>query len=173
MEFSLEKSIEVLERTPGVLMQLVQNISPEWTSENEGGESWSVYDIIGHLIHGEQTDWMVRLNIILFKEDKRFEVFDRNAQFANSKGKSLGKLLEEFCLLRKENLQKIISLHITETDLDKKGIHPEFGEVNAAQLISTWVVHDLNHIAQISRVMAKQYKKQVGPWIQYLSILNK
>ena len=174
MNFTLEKSIEILERTPNVLAAMLQNISAEWTLNNEGGQTWTVYDIIGHLIHGEKTDWIPRAAIILSeKPDKTFEPFDRLAQFEASKGKSLTELLDEFKILRKNNIEYLRSIKLTGKDLEAKGFHPAFGEVTLSQLLSTWVVHDLNHIAQISRVMAKQYKAAVGPWIEYLSILQK
>jgi uncharacterized damage-inducible protein DinB len=173
MNFNTEKSIEILERTPNVLIAMLQNISADWTTNNEGGESWSVYDIIGHLIHGEKTDWMPRAEIILSENpDKRFELFDRFAQFEASKEKSLVQLLDEFKILREKNIELLRSKKLTEKSLEEKGIHPAFGEVALSQLLATWVVHDLNHIAQISRVMAKQYKSAVGPWTAYLKILQ-
>jgi hypothetical protein len=173
MNFTLEKSIQILERTPNVLDAMLRNISTDWTLRNEGGESWSAYDIIGHLIHGEKTDWIPRAQIILSeKPDKKFEKYDRFAQFEESKGKSLSQLLYEFKILREKNIEILHSLNITDKDLQEKGIHPAFGEVTLSQLFSTWVVHDLNHIAQISRVMAKQYKPDVGPWTEYLKILQ-
>jgi hypothetical protein len=173
MNFTLEKSIQILERTPNVLDEMLQNISTDWTANNEGGESWSAYDIIGHLIHGEETDWIPRAEIILSKNpDKKFKKFDRFAQFEESKNKSLEQLLAEFKKLRIKNIEILRSLNITDEDLKAKGIHPFFGEVSLSQLLSTWVVHDLNHIAQISRMMAKQYKEDVGPWIEYLKILR-
>ncbi len=165
MNFSLEKSIEILERTPNVLNAMLQNISVEWTLNNEGEQTWRVYDIIGHLIHGEKTDWITRAEIILSeKPDKTFEPFDRLAQFDESNGKSLTQLLDEFKILRKTNIDHLRSKQLTDKNLEEKGIHPAFGEVTLSQLLSTWVVHDLNHIAQICRVMAKQYKTEVGPW---------
>lgn len=173
MDFSIEKSIEILERTPQVLTALLQDISLEWTSVNEGGETWSVYDIIGHLVHGEKTDWMPRTMIILSKKaDKRFEPFDRFAQMQQGPAKTLSALLEEFSLLRKNNIDDLRAQKITAADLAATGIHPAFGEVTLRQLLATWAVHDLNHIAQISRVMAKQYKAAVGPWTAYLKILQ-
>ena len=173
MNFTLEKSMEILERTPDVLNTMLQNISPEWTSNNEGGHTWSAYDIIGHLIYGERTDWIPRAEIILSeKYDKKFEPFNRLAQFEESKGKSLTQLLKEFKTLRKKNIDYLRSKKLTDKNLKEKGIHPTFGEVTLSQLLSTWVVHDLNHISQISRVMAKQYKAEVGPWIEYLRILQ-
>ena len=174
MDFSLQKSIEVLERTPVVIKDLLENISDDWSISNEGRETWSPYDIVGHLIHGDNTDWMNRVEIILSVGNvKNFKPFDRFAQFKESKGKTLNSLLDEFAMLRNNNLDKLKSKKITEIDLDKTGIHPSFGEVTLRQLLlSAWTVHDLNHIAQISRVMAHQYKDQVGPWIEYLRILQ-
>ena len=174
MNFSLEKSIEILERAPSAYKELLNGVSDEWSKTNEGGESWSPYDVLGHLIHGESGDWMNRIEIILSDNpDKNFKPFDRFAQFEESKGKSLKDLLGEFMMLRIMNLEKLKAKNITEADLDKKGIHPVFGEVTLRQLLSTWVVHDLNHLAQVTRVMAYQYKDNVGPWSEYLRILKK
>lgn len=173
MKFDYHKSLEILERTPQVLEGLLAGISREWYVENEGENTWSPFDIVGHLIHGEKTDWLVRTKIILSNSaDKAFIPFDRFAQMGNSKESSIEALLLEFRELRKNNLDKLRALQIGEDDLVKMGIHPELGEVNLQQLIASWVVHDLGHIAQISRVMAKQYKEEVGPWIEYLGILN-
>ena len=173
MNFSLSKSIEILERTPEVLNVMLQNLSNEWTSNNEGGETWSVYDIVGHLIHGELTDWTPRMEIILSeKTDKTFTPFDRFAQFEKSKGKTLIQLLDEFKSLRLENINLLKSKELTNQDLERTGVHPAFGEITLSQLLSTWTVHDLNHIAQISRVMENQYKAEVGPWAAYLRILQ-
>jgi len=173
MNFSINTSIEILERTPNTLEAMLQGIDEEWTANNEGPETWSVYDIVGHLIHGEITDWIPRADIILSDNPhKAFTPFNRFAQFDDSKGKSLKVLLDEFKVLRKKNIEHLKSKNITATALELKGIHPAFGEVTLAQLLSTWVVHDLNHIAQISRVMAKQYKEAVGPWTAYLRILQ-
>lgn len=173
MNFTLEKSIDILERTPAVLQAMLENISDDWTMHNEGGETWSVYDVIGHLIYGEKTDWIPRTEIILSeKADKSFIPFDRFAQFRESKGKSVHELLAEFTILRKKNIEILRLKNLSGKDFDKKGVHPAFGEVTLAQLLSTWAVHDLNHIAQIVRVMANQYKQEVGPWIEYLRILR-
>lgn len=173
MKFNLPKSIEILERTPDVLNNLLQNIAIDWTSTNEGGDSWSVYDVVGHLIHGEKTDWIPRMEIILSDNaDKTFEPFDRFAQLNENEGKSLAQLLEEFKVLRQENMVQLRAANLTENDLEKTGIHPAFGEITLSQLLATWTVHDLNHIAQIARVMAKQYKAEVGPWVAYLRILQ-
>jgi uncharacterized damage-inducible protein DinB len=173
MQYAVDKSIEILERTPAVLMGLLEGISEEWTSNNEGPDTWSAYDIIGHLIHGDITDWLPRAELILSKPGgNKFTPFDRFAQFENSKGKSLSQLLTEFKEIREVDIQKLKKLNISADDLNKTGVHPAFGEVTLSQLLSCWVVHDLNHIAQISRVMAKQYKAEVGPWIEYLRILR-
>lgn len=173
MEFNLATSIEILERTPQVLTDLLSNISDAWTQSNEGVNTWSAFDILGHLIHGEKTDWIVRIALILSdQEDKKFVPFDRYAQFENSKGKSLTELLNTFTVLRKANLERLQSFNIRESDMNRPGIHPDFGEVTLSQLLATWVVHDLNHLAQVSRVMASQYQGHVGPWIAYLRILN-
>jgi uncharacterized damage-inducible protein DinB len=174
MNFTVEKSIEILERTPEVLETMLQNISADWTANNEGGETWSVFDVLGHLVHGEKTDWMARIEIILSDvPDKKFAPFDRFAQFEDSKGKTMGELLDEFKSLRKKNVDALHSKKLTGKNLEEKGVHPAFGEVSLGQLLATWTVHDLDHIAQISRVMAKQYKEDVGPWVEYLGILNR
>lgn len=173
MDFSIDKSIEILERTPDVLAELTNQLSGDWTMNNEGGETWSVFDVIGHLIHGDKTDWMTRIEIILSKDsDKEFKSFDRFAQFEESKGKSLEQLLSEFAMVRKTNLQKLKGFHLTVSDYNKTGIHPKFGAVTLSQLIAAWTVHDLDHLSQISRVMAKQYKEATGPWIEYLKIIR-
>lgn len=174
MNFSIDKSFEILERTPEVLQILLQNLSEEWTHRNEGPDTWSAYDVVGHLIQGELTDWIPRAEIILSNNaNKQFPPFDRFAQFESSRGKSLQELLLEFSNLRKANLEKLRSMNITEGKLSMTGIHPAFGEVTLSQLLATWTVHDLNHLAQISRIMAKQYKESVGPWVQYLRVLSK
>lgn len=174
MEFSLHKSIEVLEKTPTVLEYLLRDSSPEWHAENEGGESFSPYDVIGHLIHGEKTDWMARMKIILSDSaEKTFAPYDRFAMFHESEGKSLNDLLTEFKIERNKNISYLISLRLTEKELNKTGIHPKFGEVTLRELLATWTIHDLSHLAQIARVMAKQYKSEVGPWEEYLPILNR
>ncbi|HRI80449.1 MAG TPA: DinB family protein [Cyclobacteriaceae bacterium] len=173
MNFNLENSIQILERTPAVLDSMLLNISEQWTACNEGSDTWSAYDIVGHLIFGEKTDWVPRMDIILSeKPDKKFEPYDRFAQFRESKGKNISQLLNEFKTLRGRNVAYLRSKQLTTDQLLKKGIHPAFGNVTLAQLLSTWTVHDLNHIAQIARVMAKQYKSDVGPWVEYLGILK-
>ncbi|OJJ21500.1 hypothetical protein BKI52_13220 [marine bacterium AO1-C] len=173
MEFDLDKTLEILERTPQVLKTLLQNLPTEWTHHNEGENTWSPFDVIGHLIHGEKTDWVVRAQVILSNsDDKTFAPFDRFAQFEASKGKTLEELLETFAQLRSENLTKLRAMNISESDLQKEGTHPALGKATLKQLLSTWTVHDLGHIAQISRVMAKQYASEVGVWSEYLGILK-
>lgn len=173
MEFKLKEAIEVLERTPTILYSYLYNLSEEWLHINEGGDSWSPFDIIGHLIHGEKTDWIPRTKIIISKtEDKKFISFDRFAQFENSKGKNINELLKEFLKLRTNNIKYLKSLNLNSQQLELTGIHPEFREVSLKQLLATWVVHDLGHIAQISRVMAHQYKNEIGPWKAYLPIVK-
>lgn len=174
MKYNLKRSIEVLERTPFVIEKMLRGVSKEWYSPNEGPDTWSPYDVVGHLIHGEKTDWIERIEIILSKKtDKQFKPFDRFAQFTESKGKTLPQLLDEFKRLRKKNIAKLKAKKLTASDLKKTGVHPKFGTVTLEQLLSTWTVHDLGHIAQIARVMSKQYSAAVGPWKEYLPILEK
>lgn len=174
MQFDIQKSIEILSRTPAVIEALLKGVSSDWTNTNEGPETWSPYDIVGHLIHGEKTDWIPRMELILSdKSNKTFQPFDRFAQFEESKGKTLEQLLNTFKELRIQNITILQSKQITSSDLKKTGTHPAFGTVTLEQLLSCWVAHDLGHIAQISRVMAKQYKEAVGPWRQYLPVLDK
>lgn len=172
MKYNIDKAIEILERTPQVLNDLLLNLSNEWTSGNEGPNTWSPFDVVGHLIHGEKTDWIPRTKIILkYGLERPFEPFDRFAQYEVSKGKTMNELLTEFEDLRKENIEEFNSLPI-QKNLDKKGKHPELGEVTLRNLLSSWVVHDLGHISQITRAMAKQYTQEVGIWTQYMGILN-
>ena len=174
MKYSVDKALEILERTPKILNTYLENLSDEWVYCNEGENTWSAFDIIGHLIHGEKTDWITRLNIILSNsENKTFKSFDRFAQFEASKGKTLNQLLEEFSELRENNLKELKNLNITEAQFNLKANHPQLGEVSLKELLACWVTHDLGHIAQIARVMAKQYKNEVGPWLEYISILKK
>lgn len=151
----------------------MRDVSDDWLLANEGVDTWSPYDVVGHLIHGEKTDWIPRMEIILSSaNDKHFPVFGRFAQRETSKGKSLEELLGEFASLRKSNLSVLMSRNPTNVDLAKTGVHPEFGVVTLQQHLATWVVHDLDHLSQIARVMSKQYLAEVGPWIKYLRILR-
>lgn len=173
MNFKLNDAIQILKRTPGVLNEFLRDLPDNWAKQNEGGESWSPFNIVGHLIHGEKTDWIPRTKIILdHGEENPFEPFDRLAQLEDSKDKNINELLDEFESLRKQNLETLQNMKLTEDDLQKKGIHPEFGTVTLKQLLSAWVVHDLGHIRQISRVMAKLYKGEIGPWAKYLPIVE-
>lgn len=172
MEISLESAVAVLERTPGVLRSLLAGVPEGLEQGNEGEETWSPYDVLGHLVHGERTDWIPRLrNILDHGETRAFEPFDRFAQFEESRGKSLEDLLAEFETSRAENLDILEGLELTSADFSRRGLHPDLGVVSLGELLSTWVVHDLGHIAQIARVMAKQLDAEVGPWRAYLPIL--
>lgn len=173
MRFNLEHANEILSRTPEVLATMLGNLPAEWVSGNEGGQTWSPFDVVGHLIHGERTDWIPRARLIMRSEEpETFETFDRFAQFEESRGKSLEELLATFAELRSESLRALRELNVTASDLGRRGKHPELGEVTLAELLATWVVHDLDHIAQVTRTMAKQYTAAVGPWTAYLSVLK-
>ena len=170
--FNLKDAVAVLERTPASLSALLDGLPEIWVTATEGEGTWSPYDVIGHLIHGERTDWIPRARHILAGDKRPFESFDRLAQFTESQGKSLGQLLEIFADLRRENVTALVGMNLTEADLKRKGLHPELGEVTLSQLLATWVVHDLDHVAQIARTMAKVYGEATGPWTAYLSILR-
>ena len=173
MEFQLEDAADILRRTPITLKQLLGDLPDSWINANEGAETWSAYDIVGHLIHGDETDWIPRAEIILeHGEAKAFEPFDRFAQFEKSKGKPLAELLDEFQALRERNLDALERMGLTPDKLGLRGTHPELGSVTLAELLATWVAHDLSHIAQAARVMCRQYSEAVGPWKQYLPILE-
>ncbi len=177
MDFQLEQTVAVLRRTPDALDAMLRDLPEAWTHQNEGGESWSPFDVVGHLIHAEETDWVPRARIILKQrleagETRAFDVFDRFAQFEKSAGKSLNALLDEFAQLRTESLATLAGWQLTADDMLKTGQHPEFGAVTLGQLLATWTVHDLNHLVQINRVMCRQYTQAVGPWRAYLPILQ-
>ncbi len=171
-EFRLDEAVAVLRTTPDVLRTWLSRVPSIWTECKIGPETFSPFDVVGHLIHGEKADWIPRLRIILEHGiEKPFEPFDRFAMYESSKGKTLPELLDEFAELRARNLTEFQRLKLSGPDLRKQGIHPEFGMVTASQLIATWAVHDLNHIGQIARTMAFRYRDEVGPWRKYLSIL--
>ena len=173
MEFQLDKAKEVLRRTPATLNALLGELPNDWVLSNEGTDTWSPYDVIGHLIEGEETDWIPRARIILEQGEARpFDRFDRFAMFEKSKGQSLLELLATFEQLRSESLRQLDELNLTPELLQKRGTHPVLGAVTLSQLLSAWVVHDLGHIRQIVRVMAKQYGEAVGPWTAFLTILD-
>ena len=172
MTIELNNALEVLERTPGVVRAILDGLSDEWTS---GGneDDWAPFDIIGHLIHGELTDWIPRCEIVLRQgDDRTFTPFDRVAQFQLSKGKSLKDLLDDFETKRSESLERLRSWKLTDVQLELKGVHPEFGDVSMSELIAAWVTHDLSHISQIAQFMARKYTDAVGPWKEYMSILK-
>ena len=172
MQFNIEQAIEILSQTPATLRAMLSSLSDDWTG---GGteDNWSPYDIVGHLIHGEITDWVPRARIILEHGASRpFTPFDRWAQFENSRDKTLAQLLDEFETLRKENIDVLRAMDITPEKLALKGMHPELGEIDMEKLLSTWVVHDLNHIRQIVKFMADKYAENVGIWKEYLLILQ-
>lgn len=174
MDFDVENGAAVLERTPRVLRLMLSGLSSAWVDGNEGAETWSPYDNVGHLVHGEKTDWIQRAEIILAQgENRKFKPFDRTAQFRESAGKSLEELLQEFERVRTENVATLRGWRLTDEHLSLQGEHPAFGLVTLRQLLSTWVAHDLGHIQQISRVMAKQYRDAVGPWRAYLPVMDR
>jgi len=173
MKHDLQQTIALLARTPVALDALVRDLPEEWTSRNEGEKTWSVFDVVGHLIHGERTDWIPRAKMVLqFGESRPFERFDRWAQERESRGKSLGQLLDEFARMRAENLDQLRGMNLRQGDLEKRGNHPALGVVTLSQLIATWAAHDLTHLHQISRVMAHQYREAVGPWTKYLGVMQ-
>ena len=174
MEFQLDDAKDVLRRTPATLNALLRHLPDEWVLSNEGPDSWSPFDVVGHLIHGEEADWIPRARLILeYGEGRPFEPFDRFAMFEKSRGKSLGELLDTFERLRGESLRELEGMSLTPEMLGKHGMHPELGVVTLSQLLSTWVVHDLGHIGQIVRVLAKQYGEAVGVWRAYLPVLSR
>lgn len=173
MEFQLAHAVEILSRTPETLNRMLRDLPDPLVRGNEGPDTWSAFDILGHLIHGEETDWVPRAKIILeHGESRAFETFDRFAQFEKSAGKSLIELLDHFESLRKQNLAALERMTITPDQLALRGMHPELGSVTLSQLLATWVAHDLSHLAQATRVLCKQYSEAVGPWKQYLPILQ-
>ena len=173
MEFTFGAALPVLRRTPSVVRDLLMDLPTSWTDAVEGPNTWSPFDVVGHLIHGERADWMPRVEHVLRHGDAvPFPPFDREAMFTASRGKPLGELLDSFAQLRSESLERLSALNLTDADLSRRGRHPDFGVVTLGQHLSTWVAHDLGHVSQIVRVMARQYTDAVGPWKVYLSILN-
>jgi hypothetical protein len=173
-EFKLPDAVAILERTPGTLRALLSGLPDEWTTCNEGPDTFTAFDNVGHLIHGERTDWIGRARIILEQgANRRFEPYDRFAQVRESEGKTLAQLLDEFEQLRSANLETLRGWNLSDDQLALEGEHPAFGAVTLRQLLSTWVVHDLGHLGQIARVMAKRYRDAVGPWRAYLPILDR
>jgi len=174
MSFDLHHGIAVLERTPATFRALLANLPEAWTATNEGPDTFSPFDNVGHLIHGERTDWIPRAGIILAQgANRRFEPYDRFAQVRESAGKTLVQLLDEFADLRARNLETLTGWNLTDAHLALEGEHPELGSVTLRQLLATWVAHDLGHLAQTARVMAKQYRDAVGPWRAYLPVMDR
>jgi len=172
-KFNLAEAIALLTRTPATLDALLRGLPDLWAHSNEGKDTWSAFDIVGHLIVGERTDWMPRLRIILEDGEARpFHPFDRFAQSKASQGKSLEQLLDDFASLRRENLAALQALNLQHQDLTRRGRHPALGTVTLSQLLATWAIHDLTHLHQLSRVMAHQYRDAVGPWSAYLGVLQ-
>jgi DinB superfamily len=176
--FNLADAVAVLTRTPATLDVLLRGMPNVWVHTNEGRnhegkETWSAFDIVGHLIAGERNDWMARARVILEKGETRpFDPFDRFAQERESRGKTLDQLLDEFTRLRRENLAALQALNLQKEDFTRRGMHPALGAVTLGELLATWAVHDLTHLHQLSRVMAHQYRDTVGPWSAYLGVLH-
>jgi uncharacterized damage-inducible protein DinB len=173
MKFELDEAMTVLSRTPAALNAMLSGLPRNWVENNEGPETWSPSDVIGHLVHCERTDWIPRAKIILeYGETRAFDPLNRFAQFEESKGKALEELLEEFAALRARSLVTLREMNVGPGDFEKAGKHPDLGKVTLKELLATWVTHDLDHIAQIARTMAKQYTTEVGPWQAFVSILH-
>ena len=174
MDFDIKQAEEILSRTPATLNVFLRDLSEPWIRGAEGGETWSPFDVVGHLIHGEETDWIARIRIILEHGDSRtFEPFDRFAQLEKNRNRTLPELLDAFAALRERNLKILREMRLTEEDLERPGRHPALGPVTLRQLLATWVAHDLDHIGQIARAMAHQYRDLVGPWQEYLRVLRR
>ena len=173
MRFALDDAVALLTRTPATLDTLLRGLPAWWTSANEGPNTWSAFDVVGHLIHGEDTDWIPRVKIILeHGEARTVEKFNREAQFEPSQPRTLESRLDQFATLRAENLRALTALKLTDADLDRSGRHPAFGVVTLRQLLATWVAHDLDHVMQVARVIGRQYGDDVGPWRVYLRVIS-
>jgi hypothetical protein len=169
----LQNTIALLERTPATLDALLRELPEAWTHRNEGGETWTAFDVVGHLVHADRTDWIPRARrIVESGESRAFDPFDREGQVRESEGKSLEQLLDEFARVRAHALDDLRALHLGAGDLDRRGLHPSLGNVTLGQLLATWAVHDLTHLHQLSRILAHQYRGKVGPWNAYLGVLQ-
>jgi hypothetical protein len=172
-EFNLQDTIALLTHTPAALDSFLRGLPDTWIHRSEGENSWTAFEVVGHLIHGERTDWIPRAKMILnFGDSRPFESFDRGGHKQAIQGKSVGQLLDEFSLARTESLAALRSFNLTQRDLEKSGLHPSLGHVSLSQLLATWAAHDLTHLHQISRIMAHQYRGAVGPWSVYLGVLQ-
>lgn len=173
-DFSLDAARQILERTPAVIREWLDGLSESWIEPNEGGDTFSPRDVLGHLIHGEKTDWIPRLRQIMEgRGDRPFEPFDRFAMRKQDGRPTISEMLEEFASLRMENLTTMESMSLSADDLERTGIHPDIGVVTVRQLLATWTAHDLAHLAQIARTMAKQYAEAVGPWRGHLRVMDR
>jgi hypothetical protein len=173
MEHNLQQTIALLSHTPAALDGLLRDLPEAWTLRNEGENTWNAFEVVGHLIHAENTDWMPRVKMIRqFGESRAFEPFDRQGHIEEDRGKRLEQLLDEFSRLRSENLRELSALNLRPEDLELRGRHPALGTVTLSELLATWAIHDLTHLHQISRIMAHQYRAEVGPWIQFLGVLQ-
>jgi hypothetical protein len=173
MQHNLDHTIALLSRTPAALDGLLRGLPDEWTRRNEGGDTWTVFDVVGHLIYADRADWLPRARVILqYGNSQPFPPFDRLGHVRESEGKSLPELLDEFAGLRSESLDTLRALHLTPAQLEMRGCHPAFGDVTLSQLLATWAAHDLNHLHQISRILAHQYRQPVGPWSAYLGVMQ-
>jgi len=173
MRFELASSLDILRRTPSTLRALLDGADDAWTRSNEGSDTFSAFDVVGHLIDGEETDWMPRASIILSRDPAAtFAPYDRFRHYERNRGRSLASLLDEFGRLRAANLESLAAWNLGDAELDLRAMHPSLGPVTLRQLLATWVAHDLGHVAQVARVMAKQYRDQVGPWVEYLPVLT-
>lgn len=173
MQFQLDDALALLSRTPAALDALLRDLPEGWTRHNEGGQTWSAYDVVGHLLHGERTDWIPRAKRILESgESKPFDKFDRFAQFRESEGKSLPQLLDEFKNARAENIAEVRSMNLKSSDFDRRGMHPTLGTVTLGNLLATWAAHDLTHLHQLSRILAHQYRDAVGPWTAFMGVMK-
>jgi hypothetical protein len=171
--YRLDEAVALLERTPGVLRVMLKGLPAAWVEANEGAGTWTPYDVVGHLIHGERTDWMPRVRHLLTHGDAQpFPPFDRDAMFRESSGRTLDELLDTLADLRRGSLAELAGLALTDADLDRRGRHPALGEVTLRQHLATWVAHDLTHVHQVVRTLARRYDREVGPWRAYLSILR-
>lgn len=170
--FDLAEAVAVLERTPAVLRAMLAGLPEGWSRTTEGPGTWSPFDVVGHLLHGEGSDWMPRVRHVLAGERRPFDPVDREAHFAAAAGRSVDELLDAFADARRASLDELASLRLTADDLARTAVHPAFGEVTLRQLLATWTAHDLDHLGQVARVMAKRYRDAVGPWSAYLRILR-
>jgi hypothetical protein len=173
MPANIQDTIALLSRTPSALDALLRGLPERWTLRNEGENTWTPFDVIGHLVHGERTDWVPRVRRILQSgESKPFEPFDRLAQNQENKGRSLGQLLDDFARLRGDNIRELRAMNLKPEDFDKRGMHPALGSVTLSELLATWAAHDMTHLHQISRILAHQYRDAVGPWGKFLGVLR-